>query len=495
MHLSACLFWTTAASGSYIAAALSLSNLRNYRNGYGNYGESSTLPQCRNMQMPLHLRMSTIDAGIGIESSQPFKSPKSPIEILPMSSSAERQTIKPKRVKIKKDERKTKAKLAREEEKTLTTSIKEMKRLIRIRDDLAAVKTSPTRFPRVPNHMYKEPSDPFANQPSEEEWADACSMTVVELRSALIAGREARAVLVSSNIGLVLQIAKRYDAELRRSVKGGGGNGVGTILGLNDLVQEGNLGLMEAAERFDSERGVRFGTYAAYWVKQRILRSITENSRVIRLPAHVHTTLRTIRKARSDMEKQIGREPSIPELSNHLQIPVKKLQLYTDSSRSVISLNSPLSNGKSSKSGSGDDDKRTIGDRIASDGPTPEEGAELDALKRDIRDAIDGLGNDRERDVLLHRFGLDGSEPCTLEETGKRLGISRERVRVIENRALNKLRHPQRNYRLKEYVGHPCPAEDDDQEIEIYGQKRRMIESKQDIDTLSQMRPEQIWSF
>ncbi len=210
----------------------------------------------------------------------------------------------------------------------------------------------------------------------------------------------------------------------------------------------------------------------------------------------VHHTLRTIRKASADMEKQIGRTPSMPELSHHLEIPIEKLQLYTDSSRSVISLNSPLSHGGSAKSGSGEEDKRTLGDRIAFDGPTPEEDAEFDALKRDIRDAIDGLGNDRERDVLFLRFGLDDGDPCTLEETGSRLGISRESVRVIENRALNKLRHPQRNYRLKEYVGgqHPCYAEENAQEIDLYGQNRRMDESKGN-DTLSQFRPEQIWSF
>jgi len=218
----------------------------------------------------------------------------------------------------------------------------------------------------------------------------------------------------------------------------------------------------------------------------------------ITLQQTVHSTLRTIRKARSDMEKEIGRDPTLPELSHHLQIPVEKLQLYTDSSRSVISLNSPLSNGKSAKSGSsGEPDKRTLGDKIAFDGPTPEEDAELDALKRDIRDAIDALGNDKEKNVLLNRFGLDNGEPCTLEETGKRLGISRERVRIIENRALNKLRHPQRNYRLKEYVGHPCPAaaEDDGQEIDLYGQKQLLGGIGKGEDVLSQFRPEQIWSF
>jgi RNA polymerase sigma factor (sigma-70 family) len=278
----------------------------------------------------------------------------------------------------------------------------------------------------------------------------------------------------------------------------------------------------------------------------------------------VHTTLRTIRRARSEMQKIIGREPSLPELSHHLSIPIEKIRLYNDSSRSTISLNSPLnpssggggsgtglSNSKgdsgsnnASISASGEMDRRTLGDKIAFDGPTPEEDAEMQSLKRDIRDVIDGLGSERERDVLFFRFGLEGAgEPCTLEETGRRLGISRERVKVIENRALNKLRHPQRNYRLKEYVeegnhGHgngngnglgyvygvsPPPASVGGQQqlgnngkgqewqkeavgIDLYGEQRmdtmtkkrggkKSVRKGKDGDALAKQRPEQIWSF
>jgi len=463
---------------------------------------------------------------IKLDRSKPLSKPRkkrvraSPIEIL----SAKR----PQRIKIKKKKEKTNKqrsthrtasataaatrprsksgsgtanrsgttqRLTKEEETILTENIRELQSLIREYDNLSAAKISSHLLPLIPNAMYKEPNMPFENKPTEEEWAEACNMSVVELRRKLEVGREARSRIVSSNIGLVLQIAKRYDSDLRRSVEGGGGNGVGTILTLNDLVQEGNLGLMEAAEKFESDKGVRFATYAAYWIKHRIIRSITNNSRVIRLPAHVHQSLRTIRKAAKEMAKEIGREPSLPELAHHLEMPLEKLQLYTDSSRSVISLQSPLSNGGSSKSGSGEEDKRTLGDKIAFDGPTPEEDAESNALKRDIRDVLDGLGNDRERDVLFLRFGLNDLEPCTLEETGKKLGISRESVRVIENRALNKLRHPQRNYRLKEYVGGlPCPPEEDTREIDLYGHSQNMGQDKTD-DTLSQFRPEQIWSF
>ncbi len=187
--------------------------------------------------------------------------------------------------------------LTRDEEVSLTEAIRQLKSVIRTRDQLAATKSSPNHNPIIPNPMYKEhlrePKFPYKNHPTEKEWAAACTgngddgvngLSVRQLRRILIEGKEARATLVSANVGLVLQIAKRYYYELQRSTRAG--EGVGTILTLSDLVQEGNMGLMEAAERFDSEKGARFATYAAFWVKQRILRSITDNGRVIRLPAH-----------------------------------------------------------------------------------------------------------------------------------------------------------------------------------------------------------------
>ena len=215
-----------------------------------------------------------------IASNKPSMSmPMPSIQILSTASRRRNRNTKPKKYAKRNDSER----LTREEEITLTRSIWEMKSLIRIHDDLSKVKTS---------LMQQEKSDveitllPFENKPSEEEWAEACNLSVIQLRRKLIAGREARSRLVAANIGLVFQIAKRYDSELQRSIEGGGGNGVGTILTVNDFVQEGNLGLMEAAERFESDKGARFSTYASYWVKHRIIRAITNHSRVIRLPAH-----------------------------------------------------------------------------------------------------------------------------------------------------------------------------------------------------------------
>jgi len=404
------------------------------------------------------------------------------------------------------------ARLTREEENTLTTHMKTLKSVIQIRDEVTQTKTAT----KVSVDTAHDSFDPYASpyhteelrrsrlpdgfQATEEEWAAACNMSRIQLRRILISGRNARTKLVDGNVGLVMSVAKRYFSELRRSVEGGGSNGVGSILTLQDMIQEGNLGLMEAAERFDSTKGARFGTYAVYWVRQRILRSIADNSRVIRLPAHVHTMLRNIRKTRADMEKEIGRPPSLPELAHELKMSPDKLQLYTASSRSVLSLEVPRSqaSGGSGKAGGGGYDKRTLGDFIASDSPTPLEDAEFDSLKRDIRAAIDGLGNDRERDVLIWRFGLEDGSPRTLGQTAERLGITKDRVRMVEARALNKLRHPQRNHRLKDYVGehHHRTAEEVGGSFYESFNPRSGFESQDTAkrDTLSTYSPEQIWS-
>lgn len=186
--------------------------------------------------------------------------------------------------------------LTKEEEVTLTSAIRELKSIIRIRDELSISKTmnNPGSTPSsyLPNPMYKHQyntslSSPYKIQPTESEWAQACNnISIVRLRRILVKGRESRKRLVDGNVGLVTQIAKRYSEALEKSAKNSGLMNIGCILTLGDLIQEGNLGLMEAAERFDSSKGFRFATYAVYWVRSRILRCIADNSRVIRLPQH-----------------------------------------------------------------------------------------------------------------------------------------------------------------------------------------------------------------
>lgn len=243
----------------------------------GTGGECSVRIPNRKQNYPLH--MSAVHTEVSFDSDlgdHPRKPALHPIEILPININDKRRrgrivTRTPagaatnhfnkngKRKGTKGSSSKTLAKrLSREEEVNLTTDIRKLKSVIQTRDQLAATKTAPNRNPVIPNHMYKEPIPkyPYKEQPTEEEWANACGMSKLQLRKTVISGRKAHSRLVSANVGLVLQIAKRYDHELRKSVDSGGG-GVGTILTLNDLVQEGTLGLMTAAERFDSGKGAR----------------------------------------------------------------------------------------------------------------------------------------------------------------------------------------------------------------------------------------------
>ena len=338
---------------------------------------------------------------------------------------------------------KKKVGLSRAEEIQYSFQIRRLRAAVRMRDQLAGIgedddeESSANSSPR--------------RQPTESEWAKACGTSVVELRRLMEEGRDARAALVDANVGLVTSIAKKHFYGLQARTKMGGG--VGTILTLQDMVQEGNLGLMEAAERYEPEKGFRFSTYATWWIRQRITRAISDSSRTIRLPAHVHNTLQKIQKAKAEMKHFNGREPSLPELAHKLDMSVEKLQRYTDSSRNVVSLESPL------RTSSFKEDRRTLGDIVASDAPTPEEDIEVEYLRRDIQVVMENELADRERDVISQRFGLGDGKPRTVEETAKQLGISRDRVRHVEARALNKLRSPQRNYRLKEYVGGDSSAE------------------------------------
>ncbi|GKY90502.1 hypothetical protein MPSEU_000023900 [Mayamaea pseudoterrestris] len=247
-------------------------------------------------------------------------------------------------------------------------------------------------------------------------------------------GQAARDALISANIGLVVSIAKRYYYSC-----------VGTILSQHDLVQEGYIGLMDAAERFEPTKGFKFSTYATWWIRQRILRSINDSSRTIRLPAHMHMTLQKIQKTRLRLMIELRREPTTDELAQQLGIPVERLEKALTNSRTVVSLEMLL------RSPAAKQETRTISDFLACDAPTAEEEIHAEYLKRDVLEVVNQLP-EKERAVILCRFGLSDGKPRNREETSTRLGIRRDALRRIEARALNKLRNPQRNYRLKEYV-------------------------------------------
>lgn len=374
---------------------------------------------------------------------------------------------------------KKKGLLTREEEAKLTYAIRSLRKAVKIRDELSMKHKTKFEEEYGAKIYQYDPMAPKPEEVKEEEWAHACGLSVLNLRRIMRRGKDARTQLVAKNAGLVVQIAKRYHYR--------GNYDSNSILTLQDMIQEGNLGLMEAAERFDPKRGFKFGTYATWWVRQRILRAIADHSRTIRLPVHVHTMLNTIDKKRKEMTSLIGRVPSQPELAHELGIPLSKLQLYTDSSRSVLSLEAPIYNNKMGKSQTLD--SRSISDRIASDNPSPEDTAEVDFLRQDIRAVVNGL-NYLERDVLVQRFGLDDGNYKTVSEVASKLGISLERARLLEARAINKLRHPGRNYKLKEYIG-------DNSGRVAYNHGKNISKQNrfyQNMDIPKSETPEQIWS-
>lgn len=293
------------------------------------------------------------------------------------------------------------------------------------------------------DELVQQDSDGVYVHPTEAEWANACGTTVRDLRRVMYEGQEARSALVAANIGLVTSQAKKYYHATKQSMS----VGVGTILTLQDLIQEGNLGLMKAAERYRPEKGFRFSTYATWWIRQRIGKSVAETSRTIRLPAYVHGLLQKIRKARTEVQSATGKEATMQDISQYLEVPVDKLEQSLKSNYNVLSLSSPV------QTSSFKEDSRTLGDTIAVEGPAPYEDVEAEDLRRDIRSVMDNTLSEQERDIIIQRFGLEDQRQRTVAETALHLGLSKKHVRLVEVRALNKLRDPQRNHLLKEYAG------------------------------------------
>ena len=316
-----------------------------------------------------------------------------------------------------------------EEEKEIAYDIQTFRAVMRVRDNLVEWMTKDVV------HTSRLRGQQNQIEPPMDQWAAACSLSLYQLSDVVTRGQDARTKLIKGNVGLVTMIAKRY-------YKGIGGPDA--IQKLEDLIQEGHMGIMEAAERFDPTKGFRFSTYATHWIRQRMLRSIAETSRTIRLPMYVQTMIRNMNKKQKEMSVEIGRQPSMPELAHELGMSLDKIHLYQHLSKNVLSLELRVDNSSNTE------DTRTLGDRIAcTTEPTPDEDAMSEDLRGEVHAMLDALGHD-ERLVLTHRFGLEDGRPQTARETAESMGVSIDMVRVVEAKALNKLRQPGMNYRLKD---------------------------------------------
>lgn len=261
---------------------------------------------------------------------------------------------------------------------------------------------------------------------SEEEKAEI-KEEIKTLQRDVDKGADAKKRLAEANLRLVVSIAKRY---------------VGRGMLFLDLIQEGNLGLIKAVEKFDYKKGYKFSTYATWWIRQAITRAIADQARTIRIPVHMVETINKLIRVSRQLLQELGREPSPEEIAKEMSMPVERVREILKISQEPVSLATPI----------GEEEDSHLGDFIKDDNvPVPADAAAFTLLKEQLEEVL-GTLTEREQKVLTLRFGLEDGRARTLEEVGKEFNVTRERIRQIEAKALRKLRHPSRSRKLKDYL-------------------------------------------